>query len=51
MFTTIEMVAIPYIDMKVIFYLFAGEGLVATLLLLPLFIQEMKHSREEVVKE
>ena len=36
------MIAIPYIPFDDIFFLFSSESLIAALVLLPLFVQEVK---------
>jgi len=39
LFTAFEMIIIPYIPSDSIFYLFSSECIIATLVLLPLFLQ------------
>jgi hypothetical protein len=42
LFTAIEMIFIPHIDFDYIFYLFAAECIVATAVLTPPFINELR---------
>jgi OPA family glycerol-3-phosphate transporter-like MFS transporter 1/2 len=42
LFTAIEMILIPRIDFEYIFYLFAAECIIATAVLTPPFINELK---------
>lgn len=45
-FTAISMIFIPRIPFQLIFYLFAAECIMATLALLPLFLQELRAVRK-----
>ena len=39
LFTALSMIIIPYIDYDSIFYLFSSECIIATFVLMPLFLQ------------
>ena len=47
----VEMIVIPYLETNVVFYVFTGEMLVATLLMLPMFVEEIKSKRREKVEK
>jgi hypothetical protein len=40
--TAIEMIIIPYIPLKFVFYLFSAECLLASYVLWPLFMEELR---------
>jgi MFS transporter, OPA family, solute carrier family 37 (glycerol-3-phosphate transporter), member 1/2 len=50
-FAMVEMIVIPYMDASVVFYLFTGEMLVATVLLIPVFLVEFRAIKKVNVTE
>lgn len=40
--TTVEMIVIPHLGEGVVFYIFAAQCLIATILLIPPFLQDLR---------
>ena len=47
----IEMIVIPYLETSGVFYIFTGEMIVATLLMLPMFIEEVKKMGKQKIND